>query len=214
VSHVRIATVNVVHRIRPGYFRDTAIDKRPVRGPVEVTRLGLTGDQQISRGHGGVDKAVYAYADEDAAWWAGELGRDIPPGLFGENLRTTGLDVIGAQIGEQWSIGNVLLQVQMPRTPCENLSLRMGMDGFHLRFHATGRVGALLKVLTPGTLTAGDQITVELRPDHGVSVSDLAAGPDAEQMERLLESGVPLAKSVHVKARRLVRRAVADAAGP
>jgi MOSC domain-containing protein YiiM len=214
VSHARIATVNVVHRIRPGYFRDTAIDKRPVRGPVEVTRLGLTGDQQISRGHGGVDKAVYAYADEDAAWWAGELGRDIPPGLFGENLRTTGLDVIGAQIGEQWSIGNVLLQVQMPRTPCENLSLRMGMDGFQLRFHATGRVGALLKVLTPGTLTAGDQITVELRPDHGVSVSDLAAGPDAEQMERLLESGVPLAKSVHVKARRLVRRAVADAAGP
>jgi MOSC domain-containing protein YiiM len=210
VSPAHIVAVNVVHRIQPGYFQDTAIDKRPVRGPVEVTHLGLTGDQQISRGHGGVDKAVYAYAAEDAAWWAGELGRDVPPGLFGENLRTTGLDVTGAQIGEQWSIGDVLLQVQMPRTPCENLSLRMRIDQFHQRFNSTGRVGALLKVLSPGTITAGDQITVEQRPDHGVTVSDLATGPDAEQMQRLLDSGVPLAKSVKDKACRIVRRAAVD----
>jgi MOSC domain-containing protein YiiM len=210
VSPAHIVAVNVVHEIRPGYFQDTAIDKRPVRGPVEVDHLGLTQDQQISRGHGGIDKAVYAYAAEDAAWWARELGRDIPPGLFGENLRTTGLDVTGAQIGERWSIGDVLLQVQMPRTPCENLSLRMGIDGFHQRFNSTGRVGALLKVLSPGTITAGDQITVEQRPDHGVTVSDLATGPDAEQMQSLLDSGVPLARNVKGKARRVVRRAAVD----
>ena len=36
--------------------------------------------------HGGSDKAVYAYATEDANWWATQLGRTIPPGLFGENL--------------------------------------------------------------------------------------------------------------------------------
>jgi MOSC domain-containing protein YiiM len=212
VSPARIVTVNVVHRIRPGYFQDTAIDKQPVHGPVEVTHRGLTGDRQISRAHGGADKAVYAYAAEDADWWAGELGRDIPPGLFGENLRTTGLDVTGAHIGEQWSIGNVLLQVQMPRTPCENLSLRMGIDKFHQRFNATGRVGALLKVLSPGTITAGDQITVEECPDHGVTVSDLATGPDAEQMRSLLDSGISLARSVQDKARRIVRRAAVDPA--
>jgi len=82
-----IVTVNVEYQIRPGYFQDTAIDKRPVDGPVEVTSLGVCGDQQLSRAHGGLDKAVYAYAAEDAEWWASELGRDIPPGMFGENLR-------------------------------------------------------------------------------------------------------------------------------
>lgn len=46
--------------------------------------------------HGGASKALDAYADEDAAFWAAELGRPIPAGLFGENLRTAGLDVNGA----------------------------------------------------------------------------------------------------------------------
>ena len=76
----RLLTVNVVHTIRRGPTRDTAIDKRPVLGPVGVGELGLDGDRQCdTRNHGGPDKALYAYASEDATWWSGELGRDIPP---------------------------------------------------------------------------------------------------------------------------------------
>jgi MOSC domain-containing protein YiiM len=121
-SQPRLLTVNVVHRIRAGYFHDTAIDKRPVDGPVRVTAAGLAGDRQIDSHHGGCDRAVYAYAAEDAHWWAAQLGQAIPPGLFGENLRTCGLDVSGAIIGEQWRIGTVLLEVRMPRNLCQNLS--------------------------------------------------------------------------------------------
>src|SRR5262245_42722641 len=124
MDSAQVRTVNVVHRLRPGYFHETAIDKRPVDGPVEVDELGLVGDRQIDRSHGGKDRAVYLYADEDAAYWAEELDRDIPPGWLGENLRTTGLDVTGALIGERWRIGTVLLEVRKPRTPCENLSMR------------------------------------------------------------------------------------------
>ena len=202
-----IRAVNVVYRVNRGYFHDTAIDKRPVNGPVDVTRLGLAGDRQLDSSHGGVDKAVYAYSDEDADWWAEELGREIPPGLFGENLRTRGLATSDAVIGERWSAGTALFEVRMPRTPCENLSLRMGLERFHVRFNETGRVGALLRVLQPGVVRAGDRVTVVDRPGHGVRVADLATGPDSVQMQRLLDSGVPLAKNVRAKARRIVRRA-------
>src|ERR1700750_101022 len=90
--------------------KQTAIDKRPVAGPVEVGPLGLAGDRQMDRRfHGGKGKAVYAYADEDASWWASQLDREIPPGLFGENLRTSGIDVTGAEIGERWAIGDEVL---------------------------------------------------------------------------------------------------------
>ena len=65
--------------------------------------LGMAGDRQLGSSHGGKDKAVYAYSDEDADWWADELSREIPSGLFGENLRTHGLATSGAVIGEQWS---------------------------------------------------------------------------------------------------------------
>ena len=203
----RVLTVNVVHALRPGFFHDTAIDKRPVEGPVAVHELGVDGDRQIDSSHGGPDQAVYAYADEDAAWWAEELGRDVPPGLFGENLRLRGVDVSGARIGERWRIGDVLLEVRMPRTPCQNLSLRVGIEGFHMRFNAAGRVGALLRVVEPGTLTAGDEVELVSRPEHDVTVSLLATGADAVHMRGLLESGVPLARKVRGKAERVVARA-------
>jgi MOSC domain-containing protein YiiM len=44
----------------------TAIWKRPVSGRVAVRGVNLAGDDQADRSvHGGVDKAVYAYARED-----------------------------------------------------------------------------------------------------------------------------------------------------
>jgi MOSC domain-containing protein YiiM len=207
VRTARLLTVNVMYRVRRGYFHDTAIDKRPIDGPVQVGELGLAGDRQMGHGHGGPDRAVYAYSSEDADWWSAQLGRAIPAGLFGENLRTEGIAVSDAVVGERWRIGTARFEVRMPRTPCENLSLRMGIDQFHLRFHATGRVGAMLKVLTCGQIQAGDAIVLEERPAHQVRVADLATGPSAEQMQRLLDSGVPLARSVRAKAHRIVRRA-------
>ena len=119
-----VTAVAVVHHIRPnpGETPDTtAIDKRPVPGPVQVGSLGLDGDVQVdSKYHGGVFQAVYAYADEDAAWWASELDREIPPGLFGENLRTAGIDVSNAEVGERWQIGadGPLLEVTAQNGTC------------------------------------------------------------------------------------------------
>jgi MOSC domain-containing protein YiiM len=206
-----LVAVNVVYTIRRGPSRDTAIDKRPVPGPVAVTALGLAGDRQCdTRHHGGPDKALYAYAAEDAAWWAGELERDIPPGLLGDNLRTEGLDVTRALIGERWRIGGrgsgILVEVRMPRTPCDNLSARMGDPGFHKRFQATGRVGAYLKVIETGSIEAGDPITVDERPDHELTIGDFVDRPEPAVMRRVLNSGVDLAEPVRRRAQRIAAR--------
>jgi MOSC domain-containing protein YiiM len=199
-----LVAVNVVHTFRQGPSRRTAIDKRPVAGPVAVGELGLAGDTQCdTRSHGGPDKALYAYASEDGAWWAAELDREITPGLFGENLTTERLDCNGALIGERWRIGDVVVEVRMPRTPCENFAARMGIPGFHKRFLAVGRVGAYLKVLAPGTVTAGDPVTVEFRPDHGVSVADWLVRRTADAARRLIDSGIDLAEPVRRVADRL-----------
>jgi MOSC domain-containing protein YiiM len=207
----RLLTVNVVHTIWPGPFRDSGIDKRPVAGPVAVGELGLDGDRQFdTRNHGGPDKAVYAYASEDAAWWAEELGRDIPPGLLGDNLTTVGLDVTGARIGERWRIGGsdgVLVEVRMPRTPCENLSARMRDSTFHKRFTASRRVGAYLKVCEPGTIAAGDPIEIDFRPDHTLTVGGYLDRPDAAVMREVLDTGIELADIVRRRVRRVAARA-------
>src|SRR5215207_6405794 len=82
----------------------TGIDKRPLSGAVGIDRLGVVGDKQYESGHGGENQAVYAYDRAEAQRWAGELGRDIPPGTFGENFAVAGVPVTDSVIGERWLV--------------------------------------------------------------------------------------------------------------
>ena len=149
----------------------SGIDKRPVEGRVAVHPLGLDGDVQVNRKHhGGEGQAVYAYAQEDADWWAAELDRELPAGRFGENLRTTGLDLTGAVLGERWRVGTTLLEVTASRTPCANFERFWGVPQLVRRFTAHGATGAYLRVLETGDVGAGDAVEVVSRPDHGVTV--------------------------------------------
>ncbi len=153
----------------------SAIGKQPVAGRVRVAGVQVAGDEQADlRVHGGPDQAVYAYASEDAAWWAEELGRDVPPGIFGENLTTAGLDQSGALIGERWQIGSVLLEVTAPRIPCAKLGRAFEDGRMVKRFAQALRPGAYLRIVEEGELGAGDPIEVVSRPSHAVTVAFVA----------------------------------------
>jgi MOSC domain-containing protein YiiM len=175
----RVVSVNVGRpaqlSVRRGRPLMSAIVKAPVAGRVRVEGVNLAGDDQADRRvHGGPDKAVYAYAAEDTAWWERELGRPLGPGAFGENLTTEGVDVSGALVGERWSVGTVELEVCQPRLPCAKLGLRFGDPGIVKRFAQAGRPGAYLRIARAGELGAGDAVAVGARPDHGVTVALVA----------------------------------------
>lgn len=173
----------------------SSIDKTATSEPVLVERLGLVGDQVSNRRHhGGPDKAVYAYAQEDLEHWAAELGAEIAPGQFGENLTTAGIDVNEAAIGSRWEIGEAVLEVAQPRTPCQTFrgwQDHCGYDarGWLRRFTAAARPGPYLRVLAEGPVQAGDEIRVVHEPGHGVSVSLMfrALTTDASLLPRLLD---------------------------
>ncbi len=172
----RIVSVNVgrprqisVQRGRPMM---SSIFKEPVEGRVRVGGINVAGDQQADRRyHGGPEKAVYAYAREDADWWGDVLGVDIADGMFGENLTVAGVDVSGAVIGERWRIGAVELEVCQPRIPCSKLGIRFGDPKMVKRFAQASRPGAYLRIIAEGELGAGDELDVCHRPDHGVTVA-------------------------------------------
>ncbi|KKJ99154.1 MOSC domain-containing protein [Micromonospora sp. HK10] len=152
----------------------SGIDKRPADGPVTVRLGGLAGDFIGERAHhGGPDQAVYAYAEEDAAWWSAELGRALRPGAFGENLTTYAVDVTGAVIGERWAVGSALLEVTKPRTPCATFAGFWGMPDLIKRFTARAAPGAYLRVLQEGAVGAGDPVEVVDRPAHGVTIGQV-----------------------------------------
>lgn len=173
-----LVAVCVVHQLRPDSGNGvTAIDKRPVPGKVRIGPYGVRGDVQADRKHhGGLDKALYAYAAEDAAFWEHELARELAPGWFGENLRTEGIDVNATRIGERWAIGErVVVEVTMPRTPCQTFARWVGgpeQRGWVKRFSAQRRLGPYLRVVRGGFVQAGDEISVLSQPEDAPRLLD------------------------------------------
>jgi MOSC domain-containing protein YiiM len=172
---------------------ETAIWKSPVKGRVPVRGVNVSGDDQADRSvHGGEHKAVYAYAWEDTLWWQEQLGRDLEPGNFGENLTLSGVDVSAAVVGERWRVGSALLEVSEPRFPCFKLGLRMGDPRFVKRFAAARRTGTYLRIVEEGDVGAGDPIEIIERPDHEVTIGLFAEAylGDHAHAGRLLEAAL------------------------
>jgi MOSC domain-containing protein YiiM len=192
VPHATVVSVNVGRaKPMPGKSGVSSIDKRSVDGRVSVLALGLAGDSQSDKAnHGGVEQAVYAYATEDLNDWAAILGRELTPGQFGENLSTRGLDVTGALIGETWRIGTTLLQVTRPRFPCVVFQNWLAEPHWVKRFTDEGRPGAYLRVLDEGEIAAGDDIVIESRPDHDVTIGLVfrAMTTDRSLIPRMLDA--------------------------
>jgi MOSC domain-containing protein YiiM len=197
-----LEAVCVVHRNVDdpgGSMGVTSIDKRPADSEVVLTFTGLAGDMQQDRTvHGGPDKALYAYAAEDRLWWGEQIERDLNPGVFGENLVTRGVDVTGAVIGEVWQVGEVVVQVSMPREPCSTFQRWMQEPQWVKRFTEAGRPGAYMRVLVEGVVRSGDLIEVTEVPDHGVTVGEVFAGRrgDTAQLQKLLDGGRYLCPSL------------------
>jgi MOSC domain-containing protein YiiM len=180
----------------------TGIDKVAASGAVQVRAPGpmlsgagsglvgdMIGNQKL---HGGDDQAVYAYAREDLDWWEDQLDRPLTNGMFGENLTTSGIDVTQARIGERWRVGNdgLLLEVSAPRTPCRTFVAFLRLNQWIKTFTQAGRPGAYFRVITPGTVRAGDAVTVDHRPDHDVTIGLVfrARMSEPELLPRLLEA--------------------------
>ncbi|MFC9764667.1 MOSC domain-containing protein [Rhodococcus jostii] len=203
-----VLAVCVLHTERDSGTRRvtrTAIDKRPVDGPVRVTTTGLVGDRVCdTEYHGGLFKAVYAYHEDEARRWASELGRELPPGWFGENLRLGGIAATDAVIGERWRIGTTELEVTSPRTPCGTFGVWAAEPRWVKRFSERGDTGAYLRVVTEGSVSAGDTVQRIHVPGHGVTVRDLFTGRDPERFVALLEQQENLSPTVADKARRRI----------
>lgn len=159
----------------------TGIEKHPVEGPVRITRDGVDGNAVAdTRIHGDEFMRVYAYALEDYRWWQDELGQELRPGLFAEQLTTEGIDLNAAVVGETWRVGTAVLQIAHVRVPCLTFKGWMGHSGYDAsawvrRFAQAGRPGPYFRVLQEGVVEAGDPVAVLDRPDHGVTVADLFA---------------------------------------
>ncbi len=167
---VRSVNVGVAGPLMAGGRRVlSGIGKQAVAGTVAVGRLGLAGDEQADLSvHGGLDKAVYAYPAEHAAFWQARRQEHgvslfhevLPPGFWGENLSLEGLVESQVWVGDELHFPDCVLRVTAPREPCYKFNAVMGYPQAARDMVLAGCCGFYLAVSQPGTIAAGQPFTL------------------------------------------------------
>jgi len=170
----------------------SGIAKLPVTtDEVWLGHMNLEGDGQADPSvHGGEDKAVYAYPFEHLAPWGAELGQQLGPAAFGENLTISGWTEEDVRIGDRWQWGDAMLEVCQPRWPCYKLAMYRGRGDIQRRMHANGRTGWYLRVLQGGRVPVVGPVTVVERQAVPASVrlAHEAASPNSGVPDDVIEA--------------------------
>lgn len=99
-----------------------------------------------------------------------DKGFDVEPGVMGENITTTGIDLLSLPTGARLKIGaQAVVEVKGLRNPCTQLDgLLPGLMNAVLDRDEDGELvrksGVMGTVVAGGEVQAGDQISVELPP--------------------------------------------------
>ena len=134
------------------------------KSPVASARLhygDLEGDKQNDlRYHGGPQRAVCLYSFEKIRGLQAE-GHPIDVGTTGENLTIEGLDWDSLEGGQEYSIGDAVIELQKPAQPCKIIADSF-CEGDSARIDEARHTGWsrwYASVSVEGEVKAGDTIT-------------------------------------------------------
>lgn len=157
--------------------RPTGIFKHELLMPAWLGREGLAGDAQADRRvHGGPDKALHQFPQAHYA----RLGEIFPEarelllsGSIGENLSVPGWDETNVCIGDRFRLGDAIVEVSQPRSPCWKIESRYGVEGMARWMEETGSVGWYFRVVDEGSVEPGCTLELLARPSPDVTVARL-----------------------------------------
>lgn len=162
------------------------IQKHDVHTAHFSVNWGIDGDAHAGRWHRQVSLLS---ADKMEAF--NQRGANVVPGAFGENLVVDGFDFRALPVGTLLRCGDVLLEMTQIGKECHShceIYKKMGEC-------IMPREGVFARVITPGTISVGDEMSIEKREGHFpwqaavITLSDKGAAG-----ERKDESGPAVAK--------------------
>ena len=153
----------------------TGIYKVSTTEPLMIRKTNIDGDRQADLTvHGGVDKAVYAFPAEHYSYYQETLKQDpYETGQFGENLTTEGMLESDVHIGDRYQVGEVVLEVSQPRSPCYKFAIKMGTAESLSVCINSAKTGFYFRVLSEGVVQSGDCIEIEYSNDTAPTVEEV-----------------------------------------
>jgi MOSC domain-containing protein YiiM len=154
---------------------ETGIFKHAVDQPIFLGSTDVANDHVIDRKHhGGIDKACYAYNLNHYPFWKERYPKvDMQHGAFGENLSIQGLNEHEILIGDQYQIGEAIVEVSQPRQPCMKLGVRFNDAKIIKEFLNEPYPGVYFRVIQEGKVQAGDPLVLINRVEHNLSVAQV-----------------------------------------
>ena len=153
----------------------SSIARDRVYGSAQLEIRGFVGDQVTQPYHGSPELAVCIHSLAHYDFWNKRLRMTMQPGAVGENLTFDGWDDSSICVGDVLRVGTAHIQVSAPRTPCANQARYVGRPDWAQLTIQELRTGMYARVLEAGTLTAGDPVALEARPNPGLTIRDLNA---------------------------------------
>ncbi|OAK96621.1 PK beta-barrel-protein domain-containing protein-like protein [Phaeosphaeriaceae sp. SRC1lsM3a] len=173
----------------------SAIAKLPLSGPTEITIDGIKSDEHEFPAHIHPDKAILHYCTKHYDEWKKEIPASEPlfkPGGFGENIFNEEISERDVCIGDRIAIGDVIVEVSEPRSPCAKLNHRFEVRDMAKRTQSLLRTGWLYRVIKPGIVQPGDMFRLLERPYPEWSVARVMYylfidTKDIEMMKQIVE---------------------------
>ncbi|WP_434363036.1 MOSC domain-containing protein [Parasalinivibrio latis] len=151
----------------------SAMGKSLISGRIYLSETGLEGDEVAStQHHGGPERALHQYPSEHYTYWREHFGADAGWGIpgMGENLSTEGMTEENVCIGDRFQWGEAVIEVSQPRSPCYKLNRRWGIENFSVTMQEISRCGWLYRVITPGYVSADDELVLVAREDNAMTI--------------------------------------------
>lgn len=174
-----------------GTVFETAIRKTP-KESAYLAKLGFEEDDQADKKHhGGADKAVLMFSkqsyDTINAHFKTQLAFDAFSS-FGENIVASHLHESSVHVGNQYAIGDAIIEVSQPREPCWKLSENTNNKEMLKFIVSSGLTGWYCRVVQEGIIYENDAIKLVYEAPSELSILRLNqllrdANVDAKSLE-------------------------------
>ena len=143
---------------------------------IELGMTGFVGDMvQDTKHHGGNDKAVCCYNSDHFVKWKNDLGFNLSPAAFGENLTLSGENAYeqNVNIGDHYRLGDAVVEVSEPRGSCYMIGIRYNYKQFPVHLQQTSLTGFYFRTIKPGIVKRNDKLVhISTHPDK-ISIMDV-----------------------------------------
>ncbi|WP_436957703.1 MOSC domain-containing protein [Staphylococcus sp. AS1337] len=128
----------------------SALNKKKFAGSMWLSKNGFVEDEQEYKGHGGPNKAVCLYSKKNYSLWEHDVSVLPEYAMFGENITVSDLDEKDVHFGDQFKLGNAILEVSEIREPCWKIQEKYKIPNLIKRMSTSGKTGFYFRVLKEG----------------------------------------------------------------